>query len=965
MDERKLKSFERELKRSVKGEVCFDPVTLGIYATDASIYQLTPVAVVEPLDGEDVLKAVNAAARHGVSILPRGGGTSLNGQGCGHSMILDFTRYMSGILELNPVEKRVRVQPGIVLDVLNAKLAAHGLQFAPDPATSSRATIGGMIGNNSAGTKSLLYGMTRDHVLSCRFLLADGTVLELDEHSITECRKKSEGDGTGLREAEIYREFRKIIDENRDEITRRFPKIMRRVQGYGLDAFTSSDRFNLSRLVIGSEGTLGTILDSTLKLVPLPKAKVLCAVHFSDLLEAIRTVSPILGHNPSAVEIMDEEIILRARMNLSIRPLTSFIDGDPKAVLIVEFFGETVDEAAQKAQDLAGDLKKQRLGYSRPVIIESAEQAKVWAVRKHGLGLMLGMKGDRKPLPIVEDCAVPIEVLPDYVDKMLKFCKKRDIPVAMYAHASVGVIHVRPALNLKDRTDIEYMKALAEYAFGLVREYGGSLSGEHGDGRVRSPFLKNFFGNRIYDAFRRTKKLFDPEGLMNPGVIVDPEPMDMNLRYGEEYKTPDGPTVFHFREDGSFAAAVEMCTGVGDCRQRLSGAMCPSYRTAFQEAHSTRGYANALRLSMTGQLGPEGMTDRRLFELLDHCLSCKACKSECPSNVDMTRLKAEFLNFYFAGRRTPSRVKIMQNAVRRAERFSGPSAPLVNVLRRTWSVRQTLAIFSGIDARRRLPAYARIPFESWFSARNAPGDNRRKVVLFCDCMTNYYQSGVGRSTVELLESCGYEVLLARAGCCQRPKIDAGYLREAKEEGEKTLRTLDGFIRKGMRVVVCEPCCWSALTDDLPDLIDDETLGARIKQNVMMIDDFIADEIKSGALSCGFASPFESVIIHMHSHRQALSGSGSMKHVLDLAPGMNAELLDAGCCGNVGFYGYARRHRGMSMKIGEERLFSAIRSRRPETAVVACGFDCRTQIADATGVAAVHWVDTIRGIAIQK
>lgn len=963
MDERKLKSFERDLKKRVRGGVYFDPLTRGIYATDASIYQLTPVAVVTTVDEEDVFAAVKTASKYGVSILPRGGGTSLNGQGCGHSMILDFTRHMSTILELNPEEKWARVQPGIVLDVLNAKLAAHGLQFAPDPATSSRATVGGMMGNNSAGTKSLLYGMTRDHVLSCRFLLADGTMLELKELSSEVYRKKSEGVGAGVREAEIYRDFKKMIDANRDEINARFPKIMRRVQGYGLDVFATSEQWNLSRLVIGSEGTLGTFLDSTLKLVPLPKAKVLCAVHFADLLEAIRTVSPILSHNPSAVEIMDDEIVHRARENLSIRPLTGFIEGDPKAVLIVEFFGETVDEAAQKAHALAGDLKKQKLGYSWPVIAQPAEQVKIWAVRKHGLGLMLGIKGDRKPLPIIEDCAVPIEILPEYVDKMLKFCKKRDIPVAMYAHASVGVIHVRPALNLKDRRDIEYMKALAEYAFGLVKDYGGSLSGEHGDGRVRSPFLEGFFGTQIYDVFRQTKRLFDPQGLMNPGVIVDPAPMDRNLRYGTEYKTHDSPAVYHFREEGSFAAAVEMCTGVGDCRQRLSGTMCPSYRVTFEEALSTRGYANALRLAMTGQLGAEAMADKRLLELLDHCLSCKACKSECPSNVDMARLKGEFLNSFFTDRRFPARMKIMQNLIRRAEKFSGASAPTMNFLHRIWPVKQISALLSGIDVKRRLPAYARVCFDSWFSERGGPSRGAGKVALFAGCVTNYLQPEVGRSAVELLESCGYEVLLARTGCCQRPKIDAGFLREAKEEGEKTLRGLESFIEQGIPVVVCEPGCWSALVDDLPDLIEDETLAASIKKNVVMIDDFIAEKIKSGGITCGFSSPFESIIIHVHSHRQALFGADSMQYVLDRVPGMNAELLDAGCCGNVGFYGFVKGHRDLSMKIGEERLFPAIRKKPPETTVVACGFDCRTQIADATGVAVVHWVDTLRGAAV--
>jgi Fe-S oxidoreductase len=739
---------------------------------------------------------------------------------------------------------------------------------------------------------------------------------------------------------------------------------MRRVQGYGLDAFVASDDWNLSKLVIGSEGTLGTILECRLKLVPMPKSKVLCTVHFADLLEAIRTVSPILGHNPSAVEIMDDEIVRRARENLSIRPLTSFIEGNPKAILIVEFFGETQEEAVRKAQNLAKDLKKQKRGYSWPVITTPEEQAKVWAVRKHGLGLMLGIKGDRKPLPIVEDSAVPIQVLPEYVDKILKFCRERDIPVAMYAHASVGVIHVRPALNLKDRKDIEHMKALAEYAFGLVKGYGGSLSGEHGDGRVRSPFLKSFFGDRIYDAFRRTKNLFDPQGLMNPGIIIDPGPMDENLRYGTGYKTPKDPTVYHFRKDGSFAAAVEMCTGVGDCRQQLAGIMCPSYRATYEEALSTRGYANALRLAMTGQFGPDMMTDNDLFELLDHCLSCKACKSECPSNVDLTRLKAEFLNGFFSGKKIPARAQVLLNMLQKAETRSGRSASFHNFLHRAWPMRLISAMISGRDPKRRVPRYVRVPFDQ-FAENGASKEDPARVALFIDCFTKYYRPDIGRSAVELLESCGYKAVFAGAGCCQRPKIDAGLLAEAKQEGEKTLRALDGYVQEGVPVIALEPGCWSALVDDLPDLVDDESLGNRIKKNVMMMDEFLAGEIKKGRLTCGFSSPYNSIGIHVHSHRQALTGGDSMKYVLEQIPGVYVELLDAGSCGNVGFYGYAKGHRDLSVRIGEERLFPVVRKSQPETTIVACGFECRAQIADVTGVPAVHWVETLRGAVKRK
>jgi len=961
MNETKKKDFERELKGLLKGDVSFDEITRGIYATDASIYQLMPVGVVEPKDEDDVRAVVETAGRYGVNILPRGAGTSLNGQACGHAVVIDFTKYMNRILELNLEQRWVRVQPGIVLDVLNAGLAGHGLQFAPDPATSSRATIGGMMGNNSAGTKSLIFGMTRDHVLESKVLLSDGTVLWLKELSPENYQEKMKGSNRNARESHVYREFKNIIEANREEIEKVYPKVMRRVQGYSLDVFTSTDRWNLSKLMIGSEGTLGIFLESKLKLVSLPKSKILCTVHFSDLLEAIRSVSPILKHEPSAVEIMDEDIVIRARENLSIRPLTKFIEGTPKAILIVEFFGDSPEEARKKAEHLVHDLQMQKRGYAWPIITEPGEQAKVWSVRKNGLGLMLGMKGDRKPLPIIEDGCVPIDVLPEYIDKMLTFCKKRDIPVAMYAHASVGVIHVRPALSLKLQEDIDHMKAIARYSCTLIKQYGGSMSGEHGDGRVRSPFLESFFGKQVYGAFREIKRLFDPAGLMNPGIIVDPNPMDQDLRYGTGYKTPHLATCFHFREDGSFAAAVEMCTGVGDCRQRLSGTMCPSYRVTLDEKDSTRGYANALRLAMTGQFEIGGLEQTTLYEILEHCISCKACKSECPSNVDLAKLKSEFLQKYYDVHGVPRGVRFILNSMERAPRIAGPFAILVNALIGTLPYRTIVEKVYGLEARRRFPSYATKTFDKWFagSSRTVNGSNK-KVALFNDTYMNFYQPGIGRSAVELLESCGYEVILADAGCCQRYRITHGLLREAKVKGECTLRNLDTFIRQGLKVVVCEPECCSALVDDLPDLIDDVELGRRIKENVMMIDDFLARECEEGMLSGHFTSPYKKVMIQGHCHQKALFGTASMKHLLDLVPGMEALVLDAGCCGMGDYYGYEKAHYDLSMKIGEDRLFPLIRNREEGTAVVACGFLCRTQLFHGTGVRAVHWVETIRG-----
>jgi FAD/FMN-containing dehydrogenase/Fe-S oxidoreductase len=959
MEESKLKQFELELKQEFKGEVSFDDYSLGIYATDASIFQIMPVALVLPIDDEDVISAVKTARKFNVSIVPRGGGTSLGGQAAGPSLIIDFTKYMNRVLEVNVKEKWVRVQPGLVLDELNAFLKQHGLHFAPDPATSSRATIGGMIGNNSSGTKSIIYGITRDHILETKTLLSDGNILNFKELSIKEQQQKSAG--TNGRENQLIDDFRKIIENNQEDIKKAYPKIMRRVQGYNLDSFVDNDKWNLSSLITGSEGSLGVVLDAKLNLEPLPTSKILCTVHFSDLLECISTVAPILEHKPSAVEIMDEDVVIRARKNLSIAPLTEWIEGNPKGILVVEFFGQSEGEVQLKAERLVADLKEKKRGYTWPILSAPADQGKVWAVRKNGLGLMLGIKGDRKPIPFIEDSSLPIEHLPEYIDLVLKFCKERDVPVAMYAHASVGLIHVRPVLNLKEQKDIDNMKAIARYSFDLVRKYGGSVSGEHGDGRIRSHFLEEYFGPKVYAAFKEVKNLFDPAGIMNPGIIVDAGPMDANLRYGVDYKTPDFPTEYKFREDGSFAAAVEMCTGVGACRQNLVGLMCPSYRATRDEEHSTRGRANALRLAMTGQMGAEGLSSPQLFEIMDLCLSCKGCKSECPSNVDVAKLKGEFLQKYREKNGTTRRDKFIARSASLAKRMSGWKAPIVNGIQKTMFFRKTMEWMAGVDSRRILPSYARQSFHSWFDSRpGVNGEPRKKVVLFDDTYMNYHETNVGVSAVELLESCGYEVLLARAGCCQRPSISHGFLKEAKAGGEKTLRNLKKFVDNGLQIVVCEPGCASALTDDLPDLLDDEELGNSIRENVKMIDVFLEDEIKAGNIDIEFTSTFGKLMIHGHCHQKSLYGTTAMERVLSRVPNMELEVLDSGCCGMAGSFGYEKEHYDLSLKVGEDRLFPAIRRKEENTGLVACGFSCRHQIAHGTGAEAKHWVEVLRG-----
>lgn len=955
-----ISGLAQELREAIQGDVSFEPHTLGIYATDASLYQVTPVGVVCPKHDADVIAAVRTAVEHGVTILPRGGGTSLAGQTVGRSLVLDFSKYMNRILELNVEEKWVRVQPGIVRDELNAELAPHDLLFAPDPATTSRANIGGMVGNNTSGTKSILYGKTVDHVIELKVLLADGTILDLADLTPAEYEARSSGQS---REAQIYRGFKQLIELNRDEVRKRFPKVMRRVGGYNFDEFTNAEDWNLSKIMVGSEGTLGVTLEAKLNLASIPAASALSVSHFADIVEAISAVESIVQHGPSAVEILDRTVINMGRANLETAPLCAFVEGDPAAILITEFYGDTQEDATHRARAVSDELASRSMGYAWPVMSEAKDKDPVWSVRNKGLGLMLGLKGDRKPTAFVEDAAIPIDVLPTYIDRILKFVRDRGRDVAMYAHASVGVIHVRPILDFRQQEDIDHFKAIAEESFLMVQQYKGSLSGEHGDGLVRSPFNERFFGSTLYNAFKELKRLFDPGWVMNPGKIVDAPPMDHNLRFGTVYKLQPLKTEFKYREDGSFAAAVEMCTGVGECRKTLNGTMCPSYMATRDEQHSTRGRANALRLAMSGQLGQDGMTSEGLHETLSLCLSCKACKSECPSNVDMSKLKGEFLQQYYDKHGISARDRAIAGAPGVARQLSGAMAPLVNAVQKSRLFRGVLEKATGFSAKRTLPEYARETLATWFARRPDENSNaapKAKVALFADTYLNYYEPNVGRSAVALLESCGYSVLLADVGCCQRTRISHGFLRQAKNDGLQTLRKLESLVEQGIPIVVCEPSCASALTDDLPDLMDDESLAKRIEENVHLIDVFLAREIESGRLKCDFESDSSQFLVHGHCHQKSLFGTEAMKSILGRVPGVTVDEIDSGCCGMAGSFGYEREHYDISEKIGARRLFPAVRNADDQTTIVACGFSCRHQLAHFTERSALHWVETVTG-----
>lgn len=949
-----LKRVANELKWRVSGEVRFDERARALYATDASPYEIMPYGVVLPKNDEDVKQVLDVARRHGLPLLPRGGGTSLAGQTVGAAIVLDFSKYMTGVLELNLDERWARVQPGVVRDELNAMLAPHGLQFTPDVSTTNRANVGGMVANNSAGTRSIKYGMSVDQVLAMRVLLADGSVTELRELSPEELREKLALPGL---EGEIYRTVHRVVSEHEAEIIRRFPKVMRRVGGYNLDAFTGGKPFNLAKLVAGSEGTLAIILDVTLRLHPVPRQRMLALLHFDTLHDALSAVQHVNRHGPSAVEIMDDVLFRLGRANPHLAPLLDWLEGTPEAVLMVEFDGESEAEMRAGLEGMQADPALRALVRHTHLAFDPDEQARVLEFRKGGLGIYATVKGDAKPTAFIEDAAIPPERLSEYIPDLKALCARHGVEVVFYGHASVGVIHARPILNLKTAEGVALFGRISAETFELVKRYGGSWSGEHGDGLIRSYQNKNLFGPLIYEDFRAVKRAFDPQNLINPGKIVDAPPMTENLRYGPEYPATVLPTYFDFSADGGFLGAAEMCSGVGACRKTLTGTMCPSYMATRDEDHSTRGRANILREAMTGKL-PGGLTSQAVHDVLDLCLECKGCKAECPSQVDVAKLKSEFLQHYYQAHGTPIAARAFGNVFRTAP-WGRLASPVLNPLLPLRPTRWLLSRALGVDARRVMPRYAHQSFGGWLREHRgakspAAAGEKPTVALFADTWTMYHDPHIGVGAVRVLEALGYRVEVAPYRCCGRTLISKGLLKAAKKRAAANVRAFSRYAEREVPLLGLEPSCVSAFQDDYRDLVPGEA-SAKLAENVKMIDQFLAKAWSAGTLEpeAVFHQRSAPVLFHGHCHQKATIGSAPSKAVLSWAAAEVRE-VDSGCCGMAGSFGYS--HYDVSMRIGERRLFPAAREHGGE--VVACGFSCRHQIADGTGKRAKHVVEVL-------
>src|SRR6266436_6221812 len=711
-----MTDLERELRSAVEGDVRFDQYSRLLYSTDASMYQMEPIGVVVPRHAGDVQAVLEIANRGNVAVLPRGGGTSLTGQTVNRAVVMDFSRFMNDVLEVNEEEMWARVQPGLVQDELNHHVRPLGLLFGPDTSTSNRATIGGMLGNNSGGSHSIAYGLTIEHVIELTALLADGSRVVFGDVTPEAFRAKQRASGL---EGQIYREVARIRDQHGALIRERYPKHWRRVCGYNLDELVKDRPLNMARLVVGSEGTLLTVIEAKVRLVRRPKKTAIEVIHYHDMQEALESSQPILETGPYAVEVTDKMILDLARNNIEQSQRMGFVQGDPAAIMIVEYAGETDAEVRAKVETLEARRQSERFGYTAHVAHDAAEQASIWKLRKAGLGLLLGMKGDKKPIAFVEDTAVAPQHLAEFVSRFREIFAKHDTVGAYYGHCSVGCLHIRPVIDLKTPRGLEQVRAIADEITDLVVRFNGTISSEHGDGRARSPYLERMYGPRIMQAFRELKRAFDPENRMNPGNIVAPAGVTDHLRYGTQYTTWEPKTLLDFSQQGGFAASIEMCNGVGACRKTLEGTMCPSYMATKDEEHSTRGRANALRAVLSGRLPASEFTGRRLYEVMDLCLECKGCKAECPANVDMAKLKYEFLYHYHQANGLPLRNRLFGH-IANLNSIGARLPGLFNALSALPVSRWLLEKVAGIDRRRPLPPLASQTFTDWFSRRSAP-----------------------------------------------------------------------------------------------------------------------------------------------------------------------------------------------------------------------------------------------------
>lgn len=962
-----------ELKNSLEGELFTDSKMRSMYATDASVYRELPLAVAYPKSDADIIRLVAFASVEKTSLIPRTAGTSLAGQCVGNGIVVDTSRYLNRILEVNEKEKWVRVQPGVIRDELNVHLKQYGLFFGPNTSTANRAMIGGMVGNNSCGSYSIVYGTTRDHVLELKTILSDGSEAVFTSISDTEFEKKCLGNNF---ESELYQHIREELrkPEQQREIRDEFPlpDIHRRNTGYAVDVllesspFTSGKpQFNFCKLLTGSEGTLAFTTEIKLNCVPLPPGEqLLVCAHFNTMEESLRAVLVARKYKPRAIELMDKIVLDCTKENIEQQKNRFFVQGDPGAILIVEFGGETRQQIENESDQMIAELQSAGMGFHFPKV-HPPDVGKVWKLREAGLGSLSNVKGEGKPVAVIEDTAVRVEELPDYINEFTTIMDGFGQKPVYYAHAGAGELHLRPILNLKDKEGVKQFKEIALASAKLVKKYRGSLSGEHGDGRVRAEFIPLMVGEKNYQLLRRIKQTWDPNNIFNPGKIVDAPEMNTSLRYDAGQQTPQFDTVFDFSDSGDILNAAERCNGSADCRKLAfsGGTMCPSYMATRKETDTTRARANVLRDFLTRSAKPNRFDHQEIYDVMDLCLSCKGCKSECPSNVDMAALKAEFLHQYYKANGVPFRAKAFANIAALNE-FAALVPAVSNFFMSNGLTAPLMKNILGVSSKRSLPALHSFTLRKWFENNKsslAPARLKGKAFLFCDEFTNYNDVEIGIKSARLLSKLGYAVEIPHHAESGRAFISKGLLPEAKKLADKNVEVLKSIVTRETPLIGIEPSALLTFRDEYPRLVKKELREAakQLSKNTFLLDEFLAQEIKAGKINSDlFTKESKKILLHGHCHQKALSNLEHTVKILSLPANYKVEVIPSGCCGMAGSFGYEAEHYDVSMQIGELVLFPAVRKASAETIIAASGTSCRHQIYDGTQTKAKHPVEIL-------
>jgi FAD/FMN-containing dehydrogenase/Fe-S oxidoreductase len=965
------------LAKEFEGDILTDTATRLLYATDASAYREIPLGVARPKTNTDLIKLVRFASDTRTPLIPRTAGTSLAGQVVGAGLVVDMSRFMTCILEVNKEEHWVRVQPGVILDELNKHVEPSGLFFGPETSTSSRCMIGGMVGNNSCGAHSILYGSTRDHVISVKCLLSDGSEAEFKDLTPAEFDEKC---GGNLLENRIYSQMREILSDksNQEEIRREYPDpaIHRRNTGYAIDLLLETGpfgdpgsrkerelpQFNFSKLIAGSEGTLALITEIKLNLVPLPpKEKGLVCVHCNTVEEALKANLIALKYKPGSVELMDKPIMDCTKDNIMQRQNRFFIEGDPGAVLIVEFARATRQEIEDAAAGMEAEMRNAGLGYHFPVVFPPLVK-RVWDLRKAGLGVLSNYPGDRKPVPVTEDTAVSPEALPGYIAEFSEMIRSHGLNCVYYAHVGSGELHLRPVLNLKDPSDVELFHTVALESAKLVKKYRGSLSGEHGDGRLRGEFIPLMIGEKNYALLQQIKKTWDPDNIFNPGKITATPSMNTNLRFTPGKPVPEIPTFFDFSSSHGILRAAEQCNGSGDCRNTVVTGkwMCPSYMAVKDENTTTRARANILREFLTNSPGTNPFNHKEIYEVMDLCLSCKACKSECPSNVDIAKLKAEFLQHYYDANGVPVRLWLIAN-ITRFNRMGMLAPGIFNFFMKNDFFSGIFKSFTGFAPKRSLPLLYTTTLRAWLGGQANDPALTRTVFLFADEFSNFNDVETGIRAVKLLNAFGFRVIIPDHDESGRTYLSKGLIRQAKKLADYNVSKLKDIITKETPLIGIEPSTILTFRDEYPELVSEAMRpdAKNLAKNVFLFEEFVtgqAQEFFDNKSRYTVAS--KEILLHGHCHQKALASTDATKKMLSLPSNYKVREIPSGCCGMAGSFGYEAEHYSVSMKVGELVLFPEVRKSSNEVIIAAPGTSCRHQIMDGTGRTALHPIDIL-------